>query len=296
MSEPIKRLAESEFGSAKITQTGLEIIENFKDEHPEMSWSDIGRAIFNGEMPRLKDGQFDDDDIFEAGLADGCPVTAFLLTERAEDPNYRTTLINAYMIRDGAHRNISEILKKTGNTELLEKWEGNDPRAPEEKRVNYALAATPKDVIEKGNPHVGTAKYENFAICQLFRRLKDAEDGVEGPIKDVPKNIKFYPNMLEFSDDIRDSKSLNELDIRIVERLIPELIIKNFTPKQISDLLSNCFLAEALLLEDNCWNRATKLSNQLADKLSASDILEVAEVGQIFKENIQPMIYALKND
>jgi len=204
-------------------------------------------------------------------------------------------VVNLYLSRNEMHRTIASILKEVGNDKLLELWKGDEARKPGEERVDYAVAGTPTIVIEKGNPHMGVAKYENFAICQLFRRLKDAENDLEGPVKGLPKKVKLYPNINEFRDDAKSAVSLNDLNEKFVSRLIPKMLEGGVTKQQAVDLLLDCFLAEPLLIEDNCWDRASKATNGLADSLIKSDNPDKQEIGLVLKEKIESRILALKS-
>lgn len=277
------------FGSAKVvTVEQKRLVQMKKDKG---SWSKVKESLESGDVPYLTPDQHNIDDVYDAGAADGCPVTKSLLEEENLDP---TVLINLYIARHRANRMISRLLKESGNTELLKLWQGDEKRKPDEERVDYALAGTPSKILEKGNPHIGVAKYENFAICQLFRRLTDAENGIEGPIKNLPKNIKLYPKRDVFIDDVKEATSLNDLNNRLVSRLIPVMTDNGVTHSQASELLLDCFLAEPLLVEDNCWERATQASNQLADYLIQSNNKDNQQVGKIFKEGIQPTISSFK--
>ena len=290
MANPEAEVRSDYFGVPIVTYT--EKTRLFKMKKNLGSWVDVKEALENGDVPYLQDSEHGISDVYDAGSADGCPVTKRLLEEEKIDP---TVLINLYVARHRAGRMISRLLKESGNVNLLELWKGNEERRPEEKRVDYALAGTPSRVLEMGNPHMGAAKYENFAICQLFRRLTDAEAGIEGPVKNLPKNIKLYPKRSEFIDDARKAESLNDLNNRIVLTLVPIMVERGVSYKQTSDLLLDCFLSEPLLIEDNCWERAENASFGLADYLIQSDNKNNQEVGMIFKEGIKPKISSFKS-
>jgi len=277
------------FGVPKVIDSEIKRLGDMKKEIG--SWTGVKEALENGDVPYFKSDEHNISDVYDAGSADGCPVTKRLLEEEKIDP---TVLINLYVTRHRAGRMISRLLKESGNINLLELWKGNEERRPEEKRVDYALAGTPSRVLEMGNPHMGAAKYENFAICQFFRRLTDAEVGIEGPVKNLPKNIKLYPKRNEFIDDARKAESLNDLNNRIVSTLVPIMVERGVNYKQTSDLLLDCLLSEPLLIEDNCWERAENASFGLADYLIQSDIKDNQEVGMIFKEGIKPTISSFK--
>lgn len=277
------------FGSAKVTNAELNRLVRMKQASG--TWAGVRDSLISGDVPYFKPDQHDIDDVYDAGSADGCPVTKRLLEEEGVNP---TELINLYIARHRANRMIARLLKQSGNNELLKQWQGDDDRLPSEQRVDFAIAGTPSALLERGNPHTGTAKYENFAICQFFRRLTDAEQGLEGPVEGLPKNKRLCPPSEVFLDDANEAKTLNDLNARFIARLVPILITEGVTHSQISSLLIDCFLAEPLLVEDNCWDRASNASKYLADYLTQSDDIDSQKVGTTFREKIASTINALK--
>lgn len=273
------------FGSGKLVDVEVKRLGQMRQDLG--SWAEVRKALILGNVPYLTREQHDLKDVNDAGAADGCPVTKKLLDEGFNE----TELLNLYLARHRAHRMISRLLKESGNTNLLLKWQGEDQRRPGEERVDYAIAGTPSDLLERGNPHVGAAKYENFAICQLFRRLTDAEKGIDSAGVGLSQNLKkLYPIKVAFVDDAREATSLNDLNNRVVSRLIPYMLDGGLTHVQACKLLLDCFLPEPLLTDDNCWDRAANASNELADHLIGSENPDNQQVGKLLKEGIQPTI------
>ncbi len=295
------------FGSGNITPAEMEKYENIFDEpeNTEGSWDYVDQKIKTGDVPPIPADLVDEQDVYDAGAADGCPVTDVLQYEYGMNPG---VLINLYLSRNEMHRTIGGLLKEVGNTALLDLWKGEETRKPGEERLAYAVAGTPTAVVERGNPHIGVAKYENFAICQLFRRLKDAEYGANpqndpekyqqqensAPVKGLPRNKKLYPNIDEFKDDAKDATSLNELNNKFVARLIPKMLEGGVTKDQTVALILDCFLAEPLLIEDNCWERAGNATRQLAESLIASDDPDKKEIGESLLSKIDSQIEHIK--
>lgn len=241
--------------------------------------ADLREKLINGDVPPFDEkDKITKEDIYKAGAMNACPATEELEKEMGTE-----NVMNSYVVSNKAFRMIKRLLRTTHNETVSKLWEGNADRTEEEVRISQYQENTPTKINEL-NQHVGIGKYESFALCSFLQALVDKGT----------KNGKLYLPMDEYTDCAAEATDLNDLNARVIEKTLPNMLEKGVEKEETVKILLDCYLPEAILIEDNTWTRSETTAKYIGDKLAENKDENLKTVGQMFLEKIPGEIQRIR--